>query len=249
MEKISAVVIAKNEEHQIEHCLKSISWLDEIIFVDAESSDNTVNIASFFTAKVFIKKWEGFAEQKRFGILQAENKWVLSIDADERLSSELKDEIINLDFSADGYWIPRENYFLNKKITTCGWDKDFQLRLFNKEKTKLIERKVHEGFSAPHTQKLKNVIKHFSFNSIEQAFRKINNYSTLQAEEMYKAKPKVTGAKIFLHGASAFIRSFLSLKGYKDGMHGLIISMMDTLTNLLTYTKIWELQRKADEHL
>ena len=221
---------------------------DEIIFVDSESADATRKIAAKFTDKIFVNPWKGFVDQKRFAIEKTSNEWILNIDADERITEELKNEIAGLDFSCEGYWIPRENYFLNKKITTCGWNKDFQLRLFNKNKTELKDRLVHEGFSVKgKSAKLKSVIKHYSFNSIEQAFEKINRYSTLQAHELYKTKVNVSGPKIFIHGLSAFFRSFFSLKGYKDGMHGLIISMMDTLTNLLTYTKMWELQRRKSE--
>ena len=243
MQKISIIVITKNEEKNIKECLNSIKWADEIIVVDSESKDKTLKIAGNYTSKIFTKKWEGFSLQKKYALSLAANEWVLNIDADERVSEKLKDEIENLTFNSDGYFIPRENYFINKKITTCGWEKDFQLRLFKKSKTNIIERLVHEGFIVNgKVDYLKNPLIHCTFTSIESSFAKINNYSTLQALEIYKEKKKVRGSTIISHGLSAFLRYYISLKGYKDGIHGLMISMFNSITTLLTYMKIWEFQ-------
>lgn len=249
MEKISAIIIVKNEEKLIEDCLKSIAWADEIILVDAESEDKTLEIAKNFTDKIFIKKWEGFSKQKKYALSLAKNQWALNIDADERVSDKLKEEILNLDFSSDGYFIRRENYFLNKIITTCGWEKDFQLRLFKKSKTIVTDKFVHEGFIVDgKISYLKNPMKHYTFLSIEKSLSKINNYSTLQAAESYKNKNRVTGIKIVSHGFSAFFRYYFSLKGFKDGIYGLIISFFNSISTILTYVKIWELQNLEKEN-
>lgn len=246
MEKISVIIITKNEESSIRECLKSVSWVDEIIVIDAESTDKTVELAKNYTGKIFIKEWEGFAKQKSYALAQAKNEWVLSIDADERISSSLKEEIQMLDFSsADGYLIQREDYFLKKHITTCGWNRDYQLRLFKKSKTHLTDRLVHEGFVVDgKVNHLKNHLIHYTFTSIEKTIIKINNYSTLQAIEKYKSSKKVSGWTITAHGVSSFFKSFFSLKGFKDGVHGLIISFIDSMTTFLTYMKIWEMQNK-----
>ncbi len=243
MEKISVIIITKNEEENIEDCLKSIIWADEIIVVDSESKDRTIEIAKNFTSKIFLKKWEGFAKQKRYALSLSTNELVLNLDADERVSEKLKYEIQKLEFNSDGYFIPRENYFLNKKITTCGWEKDFQLRLFKKSKAKVTEKLIHEGFVVDgKTDYLKNPVIHYTFTSIEKNFSKINNYSTLQALEVYKNKKKVTSGTILSHSLSAFLRYYFSLKGYKDGIYGLMISLFNSITTLLTYMKIWEYQ-------
>jgi len=116
LQKISVIIISKNEEENIEDCLKSVSWADEIILVDSGSEDKTLEIAKNFNAKIFHKDWQGFANQKRYALSLVMNEIVLSLDADERISEELKNEILNLDFSkADGFLIPRRNYFLNKE--------------------------------------------------------------------------------------------------------------------------------------
>jgi len=140
MDNISAVIITKNEEANISECLKSISWVNEIILVDAESTDKTVELAKNFTSKIFIHKWEGFVKQKEFAVSQTSNEWILNIDADERISPQLKEEIITLiDKDVNGYYLRRENYLLKKHIKSCGWDNDYQLRLVRKSKARLTD--------------------------------------------------------------------------------------------------------------
>jgi len=250
MKNVSVIIITKNEEKNLRGCLESVRWVDEIILVDAFSADATVAIAKEFTSAVFQKKWEGFAKQKAYALSLANNEWVLSLDADEQLSSQLREEILSLreeDFS--GYEILRENYFLKKKITTCGWDKDFQLRLFKKEKTKVtIDKLVHEGFLVEgKIKKLASPMYHFTTTSLEKMIGKINHYSSLHAVENYSSKKKITGLSILLHGVSAFMRPYISLKGYKDGMHGLLISFLNGLTTILNYAKLWELQKNKSK--
>jgi len=139
MIKITVTVITKDEEKNISECLKSVEWADEIVVIDSESSDTTVELARKFTDKVFIRKWEGYVLQKRYALSLASNEWVLSLDADERIIPELKEEILNLstgDYS--GFRIRRKNFLLQKEITSCGWEKDFQLRLFKKNRLILM---------------------------------------------------------------------------------------------------------------
>ena len=244
-ERISAIIIAGNEEKNIRPCLESVKWCDEIILVDSASSDKTVEIAKEFTDKIFIKKWEGFAIQKRFSLEQASNEWVLSIDADERVSDGLRkeiEELLSSEPKADGYKIPRENYFLNKPIRSCGWYPDYQLRLFKKSKTKVTDRKVHEGFIVEgKVEKLKNVLIHFTHQNISETITKINHYSTLEAEEKVNRK-KAKPHQIITHPVAAFLNHFISRRGYKDGIHGLMISLIHATTNMLTYMKLWEMQ-------
>jgi glycosyltransferase involved in cell wall biosynthesis len=245
MGKISVIIITRNEEENIEPALKSVEWADEIIVVDSGSEDKTIDITKKYTNRIYKKEWQGFVEQKKYALGLASYEWVLSIDADERVSPELKEEIMKKQpENFDGFNVRRRNYFFNREITTCGWDKDYQLRLFKKSKVDLKERLVHEGFEVyGKVGKLDNVIIHNTFSSLHNYFRKVNDYTTLQAEEMYKAKKKVTALMIWGHTFSAFFRYYISLKGFRDGMHGLIISFINSVSTLLTYTKIWERQR------
>ena len=136
--------------------------------------------------------------------------------------ASLKEEIINLtDKDVNGYYLRRENYFLKKHIKSCGWDNDYQLRLVRKSKTRLTDRLVHEGFVVDgKTERLKNRLIHYTFTSIEKTISKINHYSSLRAEELFREKKKVGGLTIITHGLAAFFRFFIVLRGYKDGVYG-----------------------------
>ena len=246
MNKISVIIIIKDEEKNISDCLSSVQWADEIIVVDAESSDQTVELAKKFTDKIFIRKWEGYVPQKKYALSLASNEWVLSVDADERITPELKNEILSItseDYA--GYKIRRKNFLLKKEITSCGWGNDYQLRFFRKDKTDLTDRLVHEGFTVEgKVGKLENPMLHYTFGSFADYFSKINYYTTLKAEELYKQKRRVNGWTIFSHTVSAFFLFFITKSGFKDGVYGLIISLLHSVSTMLNYIKLWELQIK-----
>ena len=188
--KISVVIITGNEENNIKDCLKSALWADEIIIVDSESTDETVKFAKEFTDKVFVNKWQGYSIQKTYALTLAKNDWILSLDADERVSENLAREILETNLgSFNGYYIKRDNYFLGKLIRGCGWGNDLQLRLFKKSETRLSDRMVHEKFIVNGSiSKLKNNFAHYSYSNLTDAFVKINKYSTLEATEKARKK-------------------------------------------------------------
>lgn len=244
-QNISVIIITKNEENNIEDCLKSVEWADEIIIVDAESDDKTVEIAGKYTDRIYIRKWEGYSKQKKYALSLSRNEWVLSIDADERISTELKTEIQKgTDENYDGFRISRKNYFLGKHITGCGWDNDFQLRLFKKSMTEITDNLVHESFIVKSAVgQLKNRILHYSYRTLKDAITKMNNYSSLEAEQKYRNK-NVSPIDFIIHPASAFIQYFIVKKGYKDGKYGLMVSLLHAMTNMQIYMKMWELKNK-----
>lgn len=245
MNRISVIIITKNESQNIRDCLESVRWADEIIVVDSGSSDDTVSIARQFTDKVFYNEWKGFAEQKSFAMNLASNDWLLSLDADERVTENLKDEILNSDLDEfDGYRIKRDNYFLGKLIRGCGWGNDYQLRLFKKSKTRLTDRLVHEGFEVEgKVGQLKNSMLHFSYRNFSDAFIKINHYSTLEAIEKQNRK-NVNAFTIVITPVIAFLQHFFIRKGFIDGIYGLFVSIMHAITKLQVQLKIWELKNQ-----
>lgn len=249
MEKLSVVIIAGNEEKNIRDCLESVKWADEIILIDSESTDNTREIAKEYTSLIYLKKWEGFVPQRKYSIEKTSYNWVLSIDADERVEEKLKleiKELLNSNNKKNGYWIPRQNYFLNKVIKSCGWYPDYQMRLFNKNFVQLSDRKVHEGFEVEgETGRLNNHLIHFTHQNITDTIKKINDYSYLQALEKKEGK-RVKAINLILNPVAAFLNHFIGRKGYKDGIHGLMVSLIHMMTNLLTYMKTWELQNKVN---
>lgn len=246
MNKISIIVITKDEEKNISDCLKSVDWADEIIVVDSQSDDKTVELAKQFTDKIFIRKWEGYVPQKRYALNMASSEWILSLDADERVTEELKNEILNLslgDFS--GFKIRRKNFLMNKEITSCGWEKDYQLRLLRKDKASFSDRLVHEKFiTKGNIGTLKNPMLHYTFSSFTDYLNKINYYTSLKAQELFTKKKRVSAWTIFSHTVAAFFSFFIVKKGFKDGVYGLIISFLHSVSTMMNYIKLWELQNK-----
>ena len=244
--KVSVIIITGNEENNIRACLESVTWADEIIVVDSESNDSTVKIAKEFTEKVSIKKWEGYAKQKTFALSLTKNAWVLSLDADEKVTINLADEILSRDLSqSNGFLIKRENYFLGKQIKGCGWGNDWQLRLVNKNYSKLSDRLVHEKFLIEgKIKKLNNSFSHYSYGSIKDALAKINNYSTLEAIEKVDKK-KVNIFTIIFSPSFYFLHHFIIRKGFLDGLHGVIISYLHMMTKLQVQLKILEIKKSS----
>jgi glycosyltransferase involved in cell wall biosynthesis len=243
--KISALIIAKNEEKNIEDCLKSVSWCDEIILVDSKSTDRTVEIAKKYTGKIIVHDWQGYAFARELSLQNALGNWIISLDADERVSPELKNEIqqlLNQENLKNGYLIPRRNYFLDKVIKTCFWYPDYQMRLFKRESASVSQREVHEGFivKGEHGE-LKNDSIHFTHQDLYSTFEKINKYSSLEITEFVNAKP-VRKRDLIIHPVAAFLNHFISRKGYKDGMHGMMVSIIHAMTNMMRYMKLWEKQ-------
>ena len=148
-QKLTVLIIAFNEEKNLRDCLESVKWADEIIVIDSFSTDKTVEISKEFTDKVISRKWEGFSSQRKFSIEQASHEWILSLDADERITEELKNSIQRMlanGSSADGYKVARKNHFLGKWIKGAFWYPDYQMRFFRKSKAKMEDRLIHEGF-------------------------------------------------------------------------------------------------------
>lgn len=188
MATISATVITYDEEADIEECLKSLEWADEIIVVDACSTDRTVEIAQQFTDRVYVRPWPGFSEQKNFAVEKATGDWVLHIDADERVTEELREEIIqtiNSSNTCDGYHIPRINHWLGRPIRHSGWYPDYALRLFRKGKATCVGMS-HETFVVDGSEgRLQNPLLHYSYRSIqEHAERAVLRSAPLDAQEL-----------------------------------------------------------------
>lgn len=195
MTTISAVIVAFNEEANIKACLESVKWTDEIILVDSFSTDKTVEIAKQYSAKIFQKKWKGFAADKDFGVTKAASEWIVLIDADERITEKLKEEIkekLNKVSEYDGYFIPRKNYFSGKWIKHCGWYPNYMLRLFKKDKGRHDKREVHERVVVEgKVGYLKELLEHYSYKSVSDYRQRFDRYTSLEAQEMMRNNARV----------------------------------------------------------
>ncbi len=245
---ITVTLICRNEAKNIRACLESVKWVDEIIVVDAESIDGTAGMVKEFTDKIFVKDWEGYASQREFALKHATQEWVFAIDADERCSPELKEEILGVindkNTTENGFRIPRKSFFLNKWIKHCGWYPGYQIRLFRREKVCVSERLIHEGYKVVgKTGILKNDLLHYTVNSIGEFMSKINHYSTLRAQEK-KDKRKIKMSGLIFRPFAAYFQVFILKRGFMDGAHGVMVTNFDVITNMLTLMKIWEMQNK-----
>lgn len=250
--KISAVIITKNEEKNIAEAIRSVLWADEILVVDSESTDKTCSLAEEMGARVAIQKWPGFSAQKQFAVDSAENDWIFSLDADERVSEELKKEILALKSSpgsgpADGYRIPRLSFYMDRPIKHGGWYPDRQLRLFNRTsgrwKDVLIHESVEMGPGAKVGQ-LKNDIFHYSVENAAHHHRMIGErYAPLAAEQMF-AKGRRTGPfRIALAGPAAFLGTYFLKGGILDGFPGFCIATFAAHHAFLKHLLLWEKQK------
>jgi len=243
---ISAITIAFNEEINISDCLESVNWCEEIILVDAYSTDQTVKIAKDHSCKIYKHKWQGFAEQKAYALSKASHEWVISLDADERISHELKDEInskLNPNNKFDGFYIPRKSYFLGKWMKHSGWYPGYQLRLFRKSKTQVSEKRVHEGFLVDgEVGYLADSIIHYTHPTITDSLEKMNSYSSLEAEDRENSKT-VHWYDLLLHPFAAFSRKYVAQKGILDGMSGFILAVITAQLKMALYIKLWEIQK------
>ena len=240
---ISVAVITKNEENNIEDALKSVSDANEIIVVDAFSTDRTVALCKKYTKKVVQHEWLGFAHQKQLAVDAAAGPWVLILDADERVTPELKKEIADtlLNTTCDGFYIPRKNYFLGKWIKHSGWWPDNTLRLFKKEKGYLESREVHEKVvldgNAGH---LTHPLAHYTYWSISDFIKRMENYSSLAAKEIRKSSGRAGLFSLTIKPIATFIKMYLIRRGFLDGRRGLILATLYGFYTFLKYAKTWE---------
>lgn len=247
MSKITGLVICKNEENNIEDCIKSLIWCDEIILIDSFSEDNTLKIAKNYAVNIYQNEWKGFSEQRKFALTKVKTEWIISLDADERCSEALKNEIQNIvsasKISESGFLIPRENYFLGKWIKHCGWYPDHQMRLFKSKEAFVSNRIIHESYEVNgSSSKLQSNIIHFTAKSVSEYTEKINHYSGLSALEKVNNK-SMSYLYLLLKPKLEFLKKFIFQLGFLDGKEGLMVSNFHMMTKSLTYMKIYEMQK------
>jgi glycosyltransferase involved in cell wall biosynthesis len=242
MASLSAILITKNEATNIRDCLQSVSWMDEIIVVDSGSTDDTVNIAKQMGAQVYVQAdWPGFGLQKNRALSYASKDWVFSIDADERVTPELRTEIeLAMDQAkADGYYCPRLSQFCGKFVHHSGWHPDYVLRLFKRNAGKFSDSLVHESvLLTGGTAKLKSSLLHYSYLTKEDVERKVEHYSNAAAQQMFQSGKRSSCTRAVLSGGWAFVRTYIIRLGILDGVAGWNIAHMNARTTYLKYRKL-----------
>lgn len=232
--KISAVIITKEEALNIGDCISSLKdAVDEVIVVDAESSDETLKIAEALGARIFVRSWKNYGDQRNFGTSQASNDWILSIDADERLSQELVQEIKSEKLDKQKvYSISIKTNYLGKWIKYCGWYPNYKKRMYNRTAAKWSEELVHENLIyaiGMNVVKLKNEILHYSYPSLKRHHEKTESYARLTAKK-WKLENRSPNLLKKLFGPSfRFFRTYVLKFGFLDGREGYLISKMSAL--------------------
>jgi len=249
---LSAIVITRNEAHNLHDCLQSMHGLvDEIIVVDSQSTDNTVAIAQQHGAKVSQPAdWPGFGPQKNRALELATCDWVFSIDADERMTPELATEIKQLLQLGDvntAYKVPRLSFYCGKFIHHAGWQPDYVLRLFRRGTAKFSDDLVHERVVTQQpVHALQNHLLHYSYLNFSQVLSKVDAYSTASAKQAYARGKRSSVAGALGHGAWAFFRTYVIRRGFLDGGHGLALSISNAETSYYKYLKLWQMQQAEE---
>ncbi len=252
---ISAVIITLNEESNIARCLNSLDFVDEVVIYDSGSKDKTLQVAQalslFVSGKVKLKiiegEWLGFGPTKNKATAAANHSWILSLDADETVSPELKIEVLTLTLNPlHSYLIPRRSFYLNRWIDHGGWYPDFQLRLFNKEQWQWdlapIHEKVVSSSSSAQTLKLKSPLHHFVFKNIAHQVQTNNRYSSLQAEKLFKDGKRYSGFHFVTKPWVKFIECYFIKLGFLDGWPGFVIAVSAGYSVFLKWAKLEELE-------
>lgn len=243
---VTAVVLTKNEENNIARCLDSVSWCDEIIVIDDNSSDRTRDIARKFNAKVILNTLKDFSSQRNLGLSKAVNKWVFFVDADEYVSDALRHEItttVAKNTTVTGYYLKRED-ILWGRVMNHGELGDITLIRLAKKDAGIWTGKVHEIWNINGiTEKLTNPLTHYPHQSIYDFLSEINYYSDMRANELYEQKTPSSFLSIIVYPYAKFLYNYLLKKGFLDGIQGIIVALMMSLHSFLVRGKLWQLNQ------
>jgi glycosyltransferase involved in cell wall biosynthesis len=248
--KLSVTIITRNESAHIAAALESVSWADDILVVDSQSEDDTAAIATSLGARVVVREWPGYIAQKNFAAASAAHDWILSLDADERVTPELANEIRRL-LSEDpphaAYRVPRVTWHLGRWIRTTDWYPDYQLRLYDRRRAQWTGRYVHEAVTVNGTLgTLRGELQHYPYRDIADHLETMDRYTTYAAQQMFEDGRRAGLMQIAGHPPLAFLRNYLAHGGIRDGAVGFVISLMNAYYVFLKFAKLWEMEHRTE---
>lgn len=248
MEKLTAIIPTGNQIQNIEAVIASVDFADEILVVDSFSTDGTFEIAEKLATKVIRRKYEYSASQKNWAIPQAKHEWVLLVDTDERVTPELKEEILevlnNPSKDVVAYWIGRNNHFMGESVHYSGWRNDSVIRLFKRDFCKYDDKYVHAEIIANGTiGKLKNKLHHNTYTTFDEYIEKMNRYATWQAKDYDKKTGRLTPYHFIIKPFWGFFKHYIIQSGFRDGVVGLTIGYIQGYVIFMRYVKLWLLRR------
>ena len=250
--RVSAVLVCCDEEENIEQCLQSLAWANEIIVVDSFSQDRTEESCRKYTNRIFQREWSGMVQQREYAVSLARNEWVFAIDADEVVTEALRDEVLTR-LSKDkneknGYYVKRHSYYLGRWINHGGWFPDFKLRLFRKDKVFVGGENPHDKcFVRGKTAKLKGEMIHYPYKNISRHLRTINTYSDIVSERLLKEKFSFPLVKMFIKPPVKFFETYIYKLGFLDELPGFVISVLSSYYVFMKYATLWE-KRRTTRH-
>ncbi|MCX5866328.1 MAG: glycosyltransferase family 2 protein [Proteobacteria bacterium] len=247
MNGLSVIIITLNEEKNLPDCLASAVFADEIVVVDSGSTDLTRELAEKHRARVIRQDWLGYGKQKAFALTQARKPWVLSLDADERVSPGLAAEIKKIlggEAGKDGFYARRQNYFLGRLMRHGGWERDWVLRLFRREKGSFTHSPVHERIEVEgKTGRLENPLLHYPHATLDDFFLKMDRYTALSAADLAERGKRAHWYNLLFNPAFRFFRMYVLERGFLDGYPGLVLAGLYSLYVFTRYARLWELNQ------
>jgi (heptosyl)LPS beta-1,4-glucosyltransferase len=246
--KLTVTVITRNEAANIEGALESVRWADEIVVVDSHSADETVALARKYNARIVVHDWAGYSAQRNYAAEIASNDWILALDADERVPTELAVEIQRIMREGSvhgGYRMPRISYYLGRWIRGTDWYPDYQLRLYDRRVGRFNGKRVHESVELTYGRpgQLQHDLQHYPYRDISDHVTSIDHYTTLAAEEWFAEGRRTNAIEFAVHPPIAFLRNYVARRGFRDGAAGFLISILNSYYVFLKVLKLWELQR------
>jgi glycosyltransferase involved in cell wall biosynthesis len=247
MAEISAIVLSRNEEANIAECLNTLHWADELLVLDSFSDDATAEIAVAMGAEVQQRRFDNYARQRNAALGMGHKEWVFFVDADERATDELADEIRHAvrDEGLDGWWVPRKNYIFGRWIRHAGWYPDYQLRLLRRDRARYdASREVHELVELDgEAGYLQNPLIHYNYDTVREFCDKQDRYTGYEVRMLFESGHRARPWNLVLQPLRQFRWRYISLRGYRDGWRGLLLSCLMAYYDLVRYWRLWRLQR------
>ncbi len=248
IDKLTAIVIARDAERTISQCVKALAFCDHVIVGENGSRDQTARLAQEAGAEVKSVAWEGYGKTKNRLIATVTEGWVLSIDSDEVVSPSLAGEIISLlsrESGVDGYFVNRSNYFLGQRIQHCGWSPDWQLRLFRTGQGKFEEKQVHEALKVQGPAgRLQQPLEHFTYFTLADYISRMNVYTALAAQDRLERGKRFSWSRLVFDPIWTFKKMYFFKGGWRDGMPGLLLCALSGFHTLVKHAKHWEMLRR-----
>lgn len=251
MNKLTAIIPTKNEISNIKAVIASVDFADEVLVIDSFSDDGTFEKAKTLATKVIQREFDWYGAQKNYAISKAQYEWILLVDADERVTPELKTEIISIlnqeKIQYDAFSIKRINHFMGQRVNYSGWRNDSVIRLFKRDVCKYDNRHVHEALKVNGSiGKLTHKFLHYSYRSLDHYMSKMNNYATLQAKDYDKKTGILTPYHFIIKPFWGFVKHYIIQSGFRDGVVGLTIGFIQAYVVFMRYAKLWLLRKNRD---